>query len=121
MTGLPDPTRIAGHGELALVAGAALTPARPPALALALGPLSGTQIVAAIAVIAVVSVVLWIPVLWDRLTAFLSLNAPKWAPRMFVAGLALLVTGLTAGLHIVAIVGGCTIGVLAASMIYDNY
>jgi hypothetical protein len=105
MTGLPDPARVLGHhGEYA-----------------ALAPLSGTQIVGAIAVIAVVSVVLWIPVLWDRLTAFLSMNAPKWAPRIFVAGLALLVTGLTTGVHIVAIVGGCTIGALVTGLIYDNY
>lgn len=110
MTGLADPTEIPGnHGEYAVAAGVALT------------SLSGGQILGAIVVIAVVGVVLWIPVLWDQLTAFLSMNAPKWAPRMFLAGLALLVAGLTAGVHILAIIGGCTIGALVASLLYDNY
>jgi hypothetical protein len=110
MTGLPDPARILSyHGEYAVTASAALT------------HLSGGQILGAIGVIAVVSVVLWIPVLWDQLTAFLSINAAKWVPRVFVAGLALVVTGLMAGVDILAIVGGCTIGGLAAALLYENY
>ena len=110
MTGLPDPARIPGHhGECAVAAGTALT------------HLSGTQILGAIGVIVVVSVILWIPVLWDHLTAFMSMNAPKWVPRIFVAGLALLITGLMAGVHLLAIVGGCTIGGLLAALLYDNY
>jgi hypothetical protein len=110
MTGLPDPARILGrHTVHAVAAGAALT------------PLSGGQILAAIGVIAVASVVLWIPVLWDQLTGFLSVNASKWVPRVFVVGLALVVTGLMAGVHILAIVGGCTIGGLAAALLYENY
>lgn len=110
MTGLPDPSRIPGHhGECAVVAGTALT------------ALSGSQILGAIGVIAVVSVMLWIPVLWDKLTAFLSMNASKWVPRTFVVGLALLVTGLMADIHVLAIAGGCTIGGLAAALLLDNY
>ena len=110
MTGLPDPTRSTGHhGEDAVAAGTALT------------SFSGSQILVAIGVIAVVSVILWIPVLLDQLTAFLSTNASKWVPRTFVVGLALLVTGLMAGIHILAIAGGCTIGGLAAALFFDNY
>src|SRR5258708_22785072 len=71
MTGLSERLPILGHHG-GYAAGAAL--------------ISGRQIVLALLAIAVVSVILWIPVLSDRVMDFLSRNSPRYAPLTFVAG-----------------------------------
>src|SRR5262249_61364418 len=106
MTALSDPLPIAGHHRGYAAAGA---------------PFSGRQIVLALGVIAVVSVVLWIPVLYDQVMDFLSRNAPRYMPLTFAVGLALLVIGLVAGVRILSIVGASTIGALALGLLVENY
>jgi hypothetical protein len=106
MTALSDPLPIPGHHGIYAAAGA---------------PFSGRQIALALLVIAVVSVVLWIPVLYDQLMDFLSRNAPRYMPLTFAVGLALLVIGLVAGVRILDIVGASTIGALALGLLVENY
>ncbi|GEM_PF-1863748 len=71
--------------------------------------------------VAVLLGLLWVPVLGDRLYGFLSEKAPKVAPRMFLLGLGLLLTGLVVQAWILECVGACLIGVLVLGMILDNY
>lgn len=106
MTVLSDPMPILGRHRGYAAAGALL---------------SGRQIVLALLVIAVVSVVLWIPVLYDQVMDFLSRNAPRYMPLSFAAGLALLVIGLVAGVRILDIVGASVIGALALGFLVENY
>jgi hypothetical protein len=106
MTGLSDRLPILGHHG-GYAAGAAL--------------LSGRQIVLALLAIAVVSVILWIPVLSDRVMDFLSRNSPRYAPLTFAAGLGLLVIGLVAGIRILDIVGASMIGALVLGYLVENY
>jgi small-conductance mechanosensitive channel len=82
---------------------------------------SGRQIVLALLVIAVVSVVLWIPVLSDQVMDFLTRNAPRYAPLTFLAGLGLLVIGVVAGIGILDIIGASMIGALALGYLVENY
>jgi len=77
--------------------------------------------VLALLVIAVVSVVLWIPVLSDQVMDFLSRNAPRYAPLTFLAGLGLLVVGLVVGVRILDIIGASMIGALALGFLVENY
>src|SRR5258708_21932935 len=85
MTGLSDRLPILGHHG-GYAAGAAL--------------LSGRQIVLALLAIAVVSVILWIPVLSDRVMDFLSRNSPRYAPLTFVAAFGVPWMRLVAGMPI---------------------
>lgn len=90
-------------------------------LALTLPPLSGRQILVLLGIGAVVAVILWLPVLGDRIVANLSRNAPKYAPRIFFAGLGLLLLGMVAGVQLLEVGGGCLIGALVLGAIADNY
>jgi hypothetical protein len=82
---------------------------------------SGRQIALALLVIAVVSVILWIPVLSDQMMDFLTRNAPRYMPLSFAAGLGLLVIGLVAGVRILDIIGASMIGALALGFLVENY
>jgi hypothetical protein len=82
---------------------------------------SGRQIALALLVIAVVSVVLWIPVLYDQVMDFLSRNASRYMPVTFAAGLGLLLIGLVTGVRILDIVGASMIGALALGFLVENY
>ena len=84
-------------------------------------PFSGRYIVMALAAIAVIIVVLWIPVLSDQITAALSATAPKWAPIMLGSGAVLLAFGLTVHVGPLAIAGGILIGLVALAFFIDNY
>ena len=106
MTGSSDPLPILGHRG-AHVTGAAL--------------FSGRQIVLALLVIAVASVLLYIPVLSDQVMDFLSRNTPRYAPLTLVAGVGLLVIGLVVGVRILDIIGASMIGALALAFIVENY
>lgn len=64
---------------------------------------------------------LWVPVLGDRLTGFLSRKLPKAAPRIFLIGLGVLVIGLVVRVRILEVVGACMIGGLVLGAILDNY
>ncbi len=66
-------------------------------------------------------ILLWLPVLGDRLTSYLSRNAPKFAPRIFMIGLGILVTGMITKLAVLDVAGACMIGALVLGWIYDNY
>ena len=74
-----------------------------------------------LAAIVAISVLLWIPVLGDRLTAFVSTNGPRYAPRIFLVGLGFLLTGIAAHVDVLILVGASIIGLLALALIYDNY
>ena len=84
-------------------------------------PLSGHGILVALAGVAVVAGLLWIPVLGDRLTETVSKHAPRVFPRMLLLGLALLGLGLVVHIGILDIVGGCLAGVVVLAVIVDNY
>ncbi len=71
--------------------------------------------------VTVAFILLWLPVLGDRLTAYLSRNAPKFAPRIIMIGLGILVTGLVTRLVILDVVGASLIAALVIGVIYDNY
>jgi hypothetical protein len=73
------------------------------------------------ACVIVAFILLWLPVLGDRVTAYLSRNAPKFAPRIFLAGLGILATGLITRLVILDVVGASLIGLLALGYLFDNY
>ena len=75
----------------------------------------------ALVVIAVVSLILWIPVLSDQVMDFLSRNAPRYTPLTIVVGSALIGIGLVAGVRILEIIGASLIGALALGYIVENY
>lgn len=83
--------------------------------------LSGARIVVVLALIAVCSVVLWIPVLGDRLKAEVNRRAPQIAPRIFLLGLAILVTGLVIHVTVLDVIGGCLIGGLVLATVLNEY
>jgi hypothetical protein len=84
-------------------------------------PFSGRYIVLALAAIAVISVVLWIPVLSDHINAGLSRTAGIWAPIMVLSGTALLALGLAIHFGALEITGGVLIGLVALAFLIDNY
>jgi len=84
-------------------------------------PFSGRYIVLALVVIAVVTVVLWIPVISDHINAGLSRTSRIWAPIMILGGTALLVLGLTVHFGPLEITGGVLIGLVALAFFIDNY
>lgn len=86
-----------------------------------MGLSQGRLIVGALAVIAVVSIVLWIPVLGDRFTAFLSRTGPKAAPKIILIGGGLIAGGMMTGVRLLEVIGGCLIGALALAWLYDQY
>jgi hypothetical protein len=90
-------------------------------LALTLPALSGRQVLVLVGIGVVVAVLLWLPVLGDRIMDYLSKNAPKYAPRIFFAGLGLLLLGVVAGLQPLEVAGGCLIGALVLGALVDNY
>ena len=75
----------------------------------------------ALGVIVVGSVVLWLPVLGDHLTAFLSKQGNKYGPRTVLIGLTLLIAGLVGHVRLLAIIGGVMAGVVIFAAILDNY
>lgn len=82
---------------------------------------SDRPIVMILVCMAVLVGLLWVPVLGDRLTYFLSSKAPRVAPRIFVLGLVILVTGLVIRVRVLDIVGASLIGALVLGAILDNY
>ena len=82
---------------------------------------TGIRILLALAVMAAISVILWLPVINDRLTAMLSRTSKIWAPTMIVIGSVLLAIGLTNHIGKVAIAGGSMVGAVVAAFLYDNY
>jgi hypothetical protein len=85
------------------------------------GPLPGRRILVVLVLVAVLLGLLWVPVLGDRLTSFLSRTGPRVAPRMFFLGLGLLVTGLVIGVRALDIAGACLIGLPLLGLILDKY
>ena len=66
-------------------------------------------------------VLLTIPVLGDKLTAFLSAKGSKAAPPTFLIGLAILLAGLGAHARILIIGGAFLIGLVLLGALLDNY
>jgi hypothetical protein len=77
-------------------------------------PGTGGLIVGGLAAVVAISIVLWIPVLGDRLTAL-------YAPKTFLVGLGFLLTGIVAHVEVLVLTGASVIGLLALALIYDNY
>jgi Kef-type K+ transport system membrane component KefB len=78
-------------------------------------------IAVALGVIAVASVLLWLPVLMDHINAFLAKQGSKYGWQTVAVGLVLLIVGLITHVPILAIVGGVAAGVVIAAAIVDNY
>ena len=83
--------------------------------------LSGKQALVAAVGVAVLVVALCVPVWWDKLTAAASKRASKAAPRVFLLGTGVLVTGLVARVGVLDIAGACLIGAVVLAAILDNY
>lgn len=64
---------------------------------------------------------LTIPVLSDKITAFLSAKGSKAAPPTFLIGLAILLAGFGTHAEVLQIVGGCMVGLVVIGVILDNY
>jgi len=75
----------------------------------------------ALLVIAVVSLILWIPVLSDQVMDFLSRNASRYTPPTIAVGSGLIVIGLVARVRILEIIGASLIGALALGYLVENY
>jgi hypothetical protein len=84
-------------------------------------PGAGGLIVGGLACVAAIIVLLWIPVLSDRLTAFVSTNGPKAAPKIILVGLGFLLAGLVVHVEVLVVVGASMIGLLLLAFLYDNY
>jgi hypothetical protein len=84
-------------------------------------PFSGRYIVLSLIAIAVITVILWIPVLSDHINAGLSRTARIWVPIMVLSGAALLALGLTIHFGPLAFTGGALIGFVALALFIDNY
>ena len=84
-------------------------------------PGTGGLIVGGLGAVAVISVLLWIPVVFDRFNDFLSRNAPKAAPKIFLVGFGFLLPGLVFHVLVLDVVGASMIGLLMLGLIYDNY
>jgi hypothetical protein len=84
-------------------------------------PLSGAWIVEILALIAVCAVILYLPVLGDRVKAAVNRRAPQMAPRIFFAGLAALVAGLVIHVTVLDMIGGCLIGGLVLAVVLNEY
>lgn len=84
-------------------------------------PFSGRYIVLSLIAIAVISGILWIPVLSDHINAGLSRTSRIWVPVMILSGSALLALGLTIHFGPLAITGGVLIGLVALALLVDNY
>ena len=82
---------------------------------------TGALIIGGLACVAVIIVLLWIPVIGDRFTAFVAANGPKAAPKILAAGLGLLLTGLVFHVLALDLAGASLIGLLALALLYDNY
>lgn len=82
---------------------------------------SGRQAIVALVLVAVLVIVLWIPVWGDRLTAYLSKHGPKVMPRMALAGIGILLTGLVVKVTALDIAGGCLVGIVLLAVFLDNY
>jgi Kef-type K+ transport system membrane component KefB len=78
-------------------------------------------IAVALGVIAVASVLLWLPVLMDHINAFLAKQGSKYGWQTVAVGLVLLIVGLITHVPILAIIGGVAAGVVIAAAIVDNY
>lgn len=75
----------------------------------------------ALAVIAGVSVLLWLPVLMDHVNGFLSRLGNKYGWHTVALGLGLLIIGLVVHVKFLAIAGGIMAGVVILAAIVDNY
>jgi hypothetical protein len=103
---LADTSRLHSHNAGHVVAAAHLT---------------GREVLVLLACVAIACFLLWVPVLGDRLTATLSRNAPKAAPRIFFVGLGFLLAGLVFRVLALDVVGGGLIGLLLLGVLLDNY
>lgn len=90
--------------------------------ALSASVISGLREVIVIAAgITVLVVLLWLPVLGDRMSATVSRKAPKVAPRMFGVGLGILLLGLVVKVVLITVVGGCLMGLVLLAALADKY
>jgi hypothetical protein len=85
------------------------------------GPFTGRQVLVLLGCVVAGIGLLWLPVLGDRLTALVGAKAPRVAPRLFLLGFGLLITGLVAGVRELDVVGGCLIGILVLGVILQTY
>jgi hypothetical protein len=84
-------------------------------------PGAGGLIVGGLACVVAIIVLLWIPVLSDRLTAFVSTNGPKAAPKIILVGTGFVLAGLVIHVQVLVLVGASLVGLLVLAFIYDNY
>ncbi len=87
----------------------------------AVAPISGRLLMVVLVGIAVFIGLLYGPVIGDRLMDTVSKKASKAAPRVFLAGLGVLLTGLVVRVQILDVAGAFLIGSVVLAAILDNY
>ena len=61
------------------------------------------------------------PVIGQALMGAFTTQAAKFAPRLFLIGLGVLVTGLVIGVQVVAVVGGGLMGAVLLGALLEHY
>jgi hypothetical protein len=61
------------------------------------------------------------PVIGQSLMGAFEAQAERFAPRLFLVGLGVLVTGLIIGIQLVAVAGGCLTGAVLVAALLKHY
>ncbi len=61
------------------------------------------------------------PVIGQSLMGAFEAQAEKFAPRLFLVGLGVLVTGLIISIQLVAVIGGCLMGAVLLAALLKHY
>ena len=61
------------------------------------------------------------PVIGQALMGAFEAQAEKFAPRLFLVGLGVLITGLVIGIQLVAVAGGCLMGAVLLAALLKHY
>jgi hypothetical protein len=61
------------------------------------------------------------PVIGQALMGAFEAQAERFAPRLFLVGLGVLITGLVIGIQLVAVAGGCLMGAVLLAALLKHY
>jgi len=83
--------------------------------------ISGRLGVLVLLVLGVVLFFLIGPVIGQNLMGAFTTQAAKIAPRAFLVGLGVLLTGLVTGVELIAVAGGCLMGAVLLGALLEHY
>lgn len=61
------------------------------------------------------------PVIGQSLMGSFTAQAARVAPRLFLVGLGVLLTGLVVGVELIAVIGGCLMGAVVLGALLEHY